>query len=182
MTIVNQSYSMKICSTCKLSKSLDEFCKDSRQKDGRHCLCRVCNRAKVAAWQKTPNGAAKHASNSNRYQTAPKTKAKHARAVTQWQQSERGKAKRRSIWASYYTSKLHSMPPWLTEIQLSEIEQFYILAKELQWLSDKPLEVDHIVPLQGKNVSGLHVPWNLQILPQNLNRRKNNKFNPKNTF
>lgn len=66
-------------------------------------------------------------------------------------------------------------PGWLTDEQRKQIQWFYDMAKELQWLSEELLTVDHIIPLQGRSVRGLHVPWNLQILPHSLNCQKGNQ-------
>ena len=78
-------------------------------------------------------------------------------------------AKRRS-------RKLRACPLWLTQEQLNEIEQFYQQAKTLFKETGIPHHVDHIVPLQGKSVSGLHVPWNLQVITASANSKKSNHF------
>lgn len=68
--------------------------------------------------------------------------------------------------------KKKATPPWLTEVDIVCMDYLYKLAKSF----DEPLEVDHIIPLQGKLVCGLHVPSNLQILTKVENRMKHNKF------
>jgi hypothetical protein len=68
----------------------------------------------------------------------------------------------------YQASKINATPKWLDIEQFKQIEAMYINCI-------KGYEVDHIVPLQGDQVCGLHVPWNLQYLPMSVNRRKGNK-------
>jgi hypothetical protein len=66
-------------------------------------------------------------------------------------------------------------PLWLTEQHRLEIEKVYLLAKSLSESTGFEHHVDHIFPLRGKRSCGLHVPWNLEVLPRNENIRKGNK-------
>jgi hypothetical protein len=66
-------------------------------------------------------------------------------------------------------------PKWVDRGLKKQVAEFYKIAEELQWLSNEPLHVDHIVPLRGAEVCGLHVPWNLQVLPASENLTKSNK-------
>ena len=67
-------------------------------------------------------------------------------------------------------------PTWLTPDELWMIEEIYELAQKRTNLFGQKWEVDHIIPLNGKNVSGLHVPTNLQVIPAKVNRHKSSKF------
>lgn len=64
---------------------------------------------------------------------------------------------------------MKACPTWLSTEQKAEIVQIY---------RNRPLgcHVDHIVPLKGENVCGLHVPWNLQYLEASENFRKKNRY------
>lgn len=72
-------------------------------------------------------------------------------------------------------TKLNATPSWLTEEQLLQIEYVYWLAKDVSKITGEEYQVDHIIPLQGVDVCGLHVPWNLQLLPAKENAAKKNK-------
>jgi hypothetical protein len=66
-------------------------------------------------------------------------------------------------------------PKWLTKEQKAEIRQFYTEAQRLIKETGRRFEVDHIEPIQGEDVCGLNVPWNLQILLKEENLKKSNK-------
>ena len=82
---------------------------------------------------------------------------------------------RTALQAKRRASMRRAAPPWLTRSHLDEIAGVYELARRLSEETGVAHEVDHIVPLQGESVSGLHVPWNLQAIPASENRWKGNR-------
>lgn len=66
-----------------------------------------------------------------------------------------------------YFLRLNRVPPWADQV---EIRKIYKEARA------KGMTVDHIIPLRGELVSGLHVHNNLQLLPTSANSSKGNKF------
>ena len=67
-------------------------------------------------------------------------------------------------------------PNWLTPEQRKEILDIYEHMRDCRAVTGEAYHVDHIVPLNGKNVCGLHVPWNLQVLPSDVNLSKSNRL------
>lgn len=72
-------------------------------------------------------------------------------------------------------AKLERMLKWGKEHLKPEIDNWYRRAKLASLFMGVPYEVDHIEPLQGKDVCGLHVPWNLDLLTKKENTSKGNR-------
>jgi len=75
--------------------------------------------------------------------------------------------------AARRAKKLQATTSWGQE----RVSDFYRKAKELEAANPGvKYHVDHIVPLVGKNVCGLHNHFNLQILTETENKRKGNAW------
>ena len=72
--------------------------------------------------------------------------------------------------------RLKATPEWLNKTQKLQMEKTYSIAAFFTKESGEPYHVDHVVPLQGRNVCGLHVPWNLHVIKGSDNVRKGNKW------
>jgi hypothetical protein len=76
-----------------------------------------------------------------------------------------------------YENKLSSATPgWLTKRDWDAMNEVYETARGLTRESGIRHEVDHIIPINGKTVSGLHISSNLQILTQSANVSKSNRY------
>ena len=67
-------------------------------------------------------------------------------------------------------------PKWLTREQKGQIRELYKIAITMTKTTGEQYVVDHIVPLRSEFVCGLHVPWNLRVIPCQENLLKSNKL------
>ena len=86
---------------------------------------------------------------------------------------EKNPEKVRQYIANRKAAKLQRTPPWVDH---DAIAVFYAEAARLTVETGIEHHVDHIIPLQGKLVSGLHVHTNLQVITAEENLKKNNSF------
>jgi len=116
---------------------------------------------------------AKQATRARRWFLANKEKA--MANTLSWQ--KRNPDKHAALHAAHQQRRraalLQRMPAWAN---LEEIKSFYHLAREMTAKTGIPHEVDHMVPLMGKLVSGLHVSNNLRVVPAKVNRTKGARF------
>lgn len=157
-----------ICKKCKIDRQHFEFSarvgehyKNSDQrglrKSGFRSICKSCIKLYLKEWR----------------EKNPDHNTKRRDYLNSWCRKNRGKMTAKATKRK--AAILQRLPKWLAKEHLDKIKEIYIEARAISCLSGIPQDVDHIFPLLGKTVSGLHTPENLQILPMHLNRVKSNK-------
>lgn len=154
----------KICTKCKTTKILEDFPMQSSRVDGRHTHCKDCRSEYYASKYDSAKRKQKYFSKH--------IEEKEVRKQYYNNNKDKyfiNKAKRRA-------QTLQATPKWYDDFDSFVLSEAYDLCKLREKTTKIRWEVDHIVPLQGKNVCGLHWHKNWEVIPQFLNRQKGNKY------
>lgn len=165
-----------VCSSCQNGKPF--FCFHYRTDNQNYRKqCKTCWTARCSRYYSSNRDKEiqrrkdNYAQNKSRYAAQSASwRAEHPEKMLEykrkWKKANRGKVN--ADWMKRAAAKIQATPSWLSEEQVTQIETIY---------KNCPagFHVDHIVPLRGKSVRGLHVPWNLQYLPAAENVRKGNR-------
>ena len=115
----------------------------------------------------------------------PIEREKHNARGRQWHVSNPGRWKtfkhqqpemKRMYTAMRHAAELKATPPWLTADDEQKIETIYAIADYLTRKTGIKHDVDHYYPLRALTCCGLHVPWNLRVIPAAKNQSKGNRL------
>lgn len=129
--------------------------------------------ARMREYYATDAGHAAMNEASRKYGEKPEVKLASKAYNKQWHSANPGKAG--ALYSRKRAAKLLRTVSWADG---AKIAAFYAKARQLSKETGIVHHVDHIIPLQGKLVSGLHVETNLQVIPWFTNIKKKNKFSP----
>ncbi len=159
----------KCCPKCLDIKPYDLFSKDRSRFDGFSCYCKPC--AKIVIDKIHQKDPTKRANRAKAWRNRSRDLKNLAARI--WSKKNRDKMNANLV--AYRSLKFKRTPKWLTPSDWIEIKWAYKIAREMSNSTGNQYHVDHIIPLRGKNVSGLHVPQNLQVITAQENYNKNNK-------
>lgn len=174
---------LKVCARCRVEKTRSLFGLDKNRKDGLNVYCKPCVRERSLAYCE-----------ANR-ERVRKSKAesvrRHADRRAEWLAANAEKL--RAYWRDYgkryraekraetaektrrqQAARRKAVPPWFDREKAAAI---YAEAQARR-AAGEDVHVDHIVPLNGETVCGLHWHGNLQILTAEQNLAKSNKLTP----
>ncbi len=161
----------KKCCRCPHVKPVTEFNKAKRGLYGVHSICRDCKALYMLEYRL----ASKLKISKDKYRNSPEgqevikayTKSDaNKRIQTTYSKTPNGKASRVNKLAKYRAIFHNALPDW------ANLEAIKLIYKNCP----KGYEVDHIIPLQGELITGLHLPENLQYLTREENATKSNRF------
>lgn len=155
---------LKRCCTCKIEKSILDFHKNKLS-------CKECRKIeRKKSYEKRKEVDYQGILDYN-LQWCKDNPEKRAEVRKRWNQLHPDKC--RLICNSRYSYAKQSRPKWANKFFIEEI---YELAQRRSKMFGKRWEVDHIIPIKGKDICGLHVETNLQVIPRSINASKNNRF------
>lgn len=128
------------------------------------------NAEKVKAWKSAEQKRNKDAANARKRKYAAANPGKARAATKAWRDANPGKCTAKQ--ARRRAAVLQRTPAWADQDLMSSIYELARIYRD----AGLDVEVDHVIPLQGKLVSGLHVQDNLQIIQSLVNKSKCNHF------
>jgi hypothetical protein len=162
----------KFCPKCSQTLPTTSFFKNKGRYDGLQGYCKNCkclrDRQYDAEHKDFVNAAAR------RRRASGDSRQVHLDALARYR--AKNQPIRTKLQMARKSAKLKRTPAWLTEFDLLKIKCLYQLAAMRSRESGYHWHVDHIIPLQGEFVSGLHVPDNLRVIPALDNMRKSNQY------
>ena len=160
----------KTCTKCGKTKPVSLYYKDKQKPDGLEKRCKQCRSATQSSYYKENKDVINE---RNRVWQ----KANPQRFLSTQREYQREVYKRiGNVRRSTSRAKIKKRTPAWAD--MSEIAKVYSKAKQLTEQSGIQYHVDHIIPLNGELVSGLHIATNLQVITAEQNLMKSNDYRP----
>ena len=173
------------CIGCNETKPAKEFSKSTTKKNGLSSYCKDCDSIATSEWQKkfpeksNEKGRAWYEANREKAIKQKKVyrdanKGKEAKRGKEWREKFPEKVAAKA--AKRRAAMLERIPSWSDAEEKIAIDKVYENCSLMSILTGVPHEVDHVIPLQGEYVSGLHHSTNLAVISADENRSKSNKW------